>query len=211
MSSRTARTTPTAPPACGRTAFLAAAAAAVAGVLALSACGPGGSGGDGSSGAGFGRSADRTATVPPADRKAAPELSGTTTRGKRLDVADYRGKVVVLNVWSSTCGPCIAEAPGLVNVARSSRVKGVRFVGINTRDAETSQATAFEEQHKVPYPSLSDPAGRLLLRFPKGSLNPQSIPATLVLDRHGRLAARTMGAVDEDTLRKMIAPLVKEK
>ncbi|MGW2628689.1 TlpA family protein disulfide reductase [Streptomyces chattanoogensis] len=208
MCARTAPAAPTALTVHRRTAFLAAAAA---GVLTLSACGGGGSGGDGSSGAGFGRSADRIATVPPADRKAAPELSGTTTRGKRLDVADYRGKVVVLNVWNSTCGPCIAETPGLAKVARSSRDKGVRFVGINTRDTETSQATAFEERHKVPYPSLSDPAGRLLLRFPKGSLNPQTIPSTLVLDRHGRLAARTMGAVDEDTLRKMIAPLVKEK
>ncbi|MFI9050723.1 TlpA family protein disulfide reductase [Streptomyces sp. NPDC053427] len=192
-----------------RTALLAAAAAT--GAAVLSACGPGSSGGGSSDDSGGARSENASAAVPVADRKAAPDLSGTTTRGKPLDFADYKGKVVVLNVWSSTCGPCGAEAPGFAKVARSTGGAGVRFIGIDTRDPDRSQAVDFEERHHVPYPSLSDPTGKLLLRFPQGSLNPQLIPTTLVLDRKGRLAARMLGPVDEDALRAMIEPVLREK
>lgn len=147
-------------------------------------------------------------TVPVADRKAAPDISGKTTRGKRLSVDDYAGKVVVLNIWGSWCGPCVAEAPDFAKVARESERKGVQFVGINTRDGDVAQATAFEDRHKMPYPSLFDPSGKLMLRFPKGSINPQFLPTTVAIDRQGRVAARAIGPLGEDGLRKMIAPLV---
>ena len=57
------------------------------------------------------------------------------------------------------------------------------------------------------YPSLYDPAGKLILDgFPRGSLNPQAIPSTIVLDRDGKIAARSLQALDETKLRKMIDP-----
>ncbi|MFI7100126.1 TlpA family protein disulfide reductase [Streptomyces sp. NPDC050161] len=193
----------------GRRRLTLLAAGAALASLTLSACGDGTSGG--SAQTRFVQGKNGIATVAVADRQKAPDLSGETTRGKQLDVADYRGKVVVLNVWGSWCGPCIAEAPNFAKVAGDTKDKGVQFVGINTRDSEKSQATSFEEQHKVPYPSLYDPSGKLMLRFPKGSLNPQSIPSTIAIDRHGRIAARSIGPITEDDLRKMIKPLIAEK
>ena len=187
---------------------LLAAGAAVASLM-LSACGDGTSGG--SSQTRFVQGKNGVATVEKAERQQAPNLSGETTKGKQLDVADYKGKVVVLNVWGSWCAPCSAEAPNFTKVANDTKDKGVQFVGINTRDSEKSQANSFEEQHKVPYPSLFDPTGKLMLRFPKGSINPQSIPSTIAIDRHGKVAARSIGALTEDGLRKMIAPLIAEK
>ncbi|WP_327156178.1 TlpA family protein disulfide reductase [Streptomyces tubercidicus] len=189
-----------------RTALLAAGAAVAA--LALSACGDGASGG--SSQTRFVQGKNGVDTVKKAERQPAPELSGETTTGKKLDIADYKGKVVILNVWGSWCGPCIAEVPNFSKVANETKEKGVQFLGINTRDGKT-QATSFEEEHKVPYPSLFDPSGRLMLRFPKGSLNPQSIPSTIAIDRHGKIAARSIGPLAEDDLRKMVDPLIAEK
>ncbi|MGY5128927.1 TlpA family protein disulfide reductase [Streptomyces nigrescens] len=190
-----------------RVALLAAGAAAAA--LTLSACGDGASGG--SAQTRFVQGKNGVDTVKKGERQPAPELSGETTTGKKLDVADYKGKVVILNVWGSWCGPCIAEAPNFSKVANETKDKGVQFLGINTRDSEKSQATSFEEEHKVPYPSLFDPTGRLMLRFPKGSLNPQSIPSTVAIDRHGKIAARSIGPLAEDDLRKMVDPLIAEK
>ncbi|WP_030803952.1 TlpA family protein disulfide reductase [Streptomyces sp. NRRL S-337] len=185
------------------------AAGAAAASLCLSACGDGASGG--SAQTRFVQGKDGVDTVKKADRQPAPDLSGETTTGKQLDVADYKGKVVILNVWGSWCGPCIAEAPNFAKVAKETKGKGVQFLGINTRDSQKSQATSFEEEHKVPYPSLFDPTGRLMLRFPKGSLNPQSIPSTIAIDRHGKIAARSIGPLTEDELRSMVKPLIAEK
>ncbi|GHA10075.1 TlpA family protein disulfide reductase [Streptomyces echinoruber] len=177
---------------------------------ALTACGSGGTSG-GSGNTNFITGSDGIDTVKKADRKPAPDLSGKTVDGKRLDTADYRGKVVVLNVWGSWCAPCRAEAPNLVKVAKENADKGVQFVGINTRDTSTGPALAFEKRYGVPYPSLYDPTGRLMLRFKKGTLNPQLIPSTIVVDRDGKIAARALQPLTEEKLRTMLDPVVAEK
>ncbi|MDX2530744.1 TlpA family protein disulfide reductase [Streptomyces europaeiscabiei] len=200
MSVRTSRS---------RAALLSAGAAALA--LTLSACAGGGIEGGGG-GTGFVTGSDGIATVEKGDRDDAPALSGKTIDGDQLDVSSaYKGKIIVLNVWGSWCAPCRAEAPNLVKVSEDLADQGVQFVGINTRDTSTRPAVAFEEQYKVDYPSLYDPTGKLLLRFEKGSLNPQLIPSTLVVDRDGKLAARTQQALSEEKLRKMLKPILAEK
>ncbi|MEV5357281.1 TlpA disulfide reductase family protein [Streptomyces sp. NPDC052693] len=191
-----------------RAALLAAGAAAAA--LTLSACSSGGtSGGGGDTNFVLGK--DGIATADKGERADAPDLSGKTVDGKQLDVDDYKGKVVVVNVWGSWCPPCRAEAPGFQKVSEDLKDQGVQFVGINTRDTSTGPALAFEKAYKVTYPSLYDPTGKLMLRFERGTLNPQAIPSTLVFDREGKIAARSLQALSEEKLRKMIAPVLAEK
>ncbi|MGW5865743.1 TlpA family protein disulfide reductase [Streptomyces sp. NPDC055239] len=190
-------------------AVLLGAGAAVA-ALTLSACGSGGASG-GSGNTNFITGTDGISTVDKGDRKDGPKIDGKTLEGKQLSLDDYKGKVVVLNVWGSWCPPCRAEAPNFVKVADATKDKGVQFVGINTRDTDKGPALAFEENYKVPYPSLHDPMGKLMLRFPKGTLNPNYIPSTIVIDRDGKVAARSQQPLDEKKLRKMIDPLVAEK
>ncbi|MEW2162866.1 TlpA disulfide reductase family protein [Streptomyces sp. NPDC007084] len=192
----------------GRAALLTAGAAVAA--LLLTACGSGGTKG-GAGGSGFVAGKDGISTVAKADRVAIPDLSGPTVDGKHLDVADFKGKVVVLNVWGSWCPPCRAEAPNFVKVAKETASQGVQFVGINTRDPGTAKARAFEKDKGVTYPSLYDPTGKLMLRFEKGTLNPQTIPSTLVIDRDGKIAARTLQALSADKLHEMLDPVVAEK
>lgn len=146
-----------------------------------------------------------------AQRKPAPDLSGKTVDGGHANLSSYRGKVVVINIWGSWCAPCRLEAPNLAKVAAADTGKGVQFLGINTRDLDVSNAQRFDKRFGMPYPSLYDPYGKLILEFPKGSLNPQSLPATLVIDRQGRVAARALKALSEDDLNKLIDPLAAEK
>lgn len=200
MSVRTSRS---------RAALLSAGASALA--LVLSACSGGGIQGGGG-GTGFVAGSDGIATVKKGERDTAPKLSGKTIHGDALDVASaYQGKIVVLNVWGSWCPPCRAEAANFVKVSKDLVGQDVQFVGINTRDTSTRPAQAFEEEFKVTYPSLYDPTGKLLLRFEKGTLNPQLIPSTIVVDREGKLAARAQKPLTEELLRKMLKPILAEK
>ncbi|MEU4273090.1 TlpA disulfide reductase family protein [Streptomyces sp. NPDC026092] len=189
------------------------AVGALSAALALSACSSdsnGKSGGGG--GTNFVTNTGGISTVAKGERTAPNKIAGETLEGEKLDVADLKGKVVVLNAWGSWCGPCRAEAPHFAKVSKELKAKGVEFVGLNTRDFNKQQAITFEEDYGVPYPSLYDPAGKVILNgFPKGTLNLQAIPSTVVLDKDGKIAARALMALDEKKLRSMIEPLLAEK
>jgi len=142
---------------------------------------------------------------PPATRTAMPPVSGKTIEGRPIDLADLRGRVLVLNVWGSWCGPCRAEAPDLARVSREVRDRGVRFVGIDVRD-NPAAARAFARRYRIPYPSIDDQSGRILAAF-AGVVPVSAVPSTIFVDRQGRIAARVVGGIDASTLRQVIADL----
>lgn len=140
---------------------------------------------------------------PVGERDPAPPLEGTTLDGDAFALSDWRGKVVVVNVWGSWCVPCRTETPQLVRLANEYVDRGVRFLGINIRDNPAS-ARSFEDRFKVPYPSLEDPDGRLLLNF-RDVIPTSVVPSTVVIDRRGDVAARIIGAVTYPTLKGLLA------
>ena len=107
-------------------------------------------------------------------------------------MADFQGKVVVINVWGSWCPPCRSEADDLAVAAKQLQPQGVVFLGINTRDNSADTALAFQRSHAVPYPSIFDPGGSLLGAFHR-TLSPKAIPSTVVIDAQGRVAASVIG------------------
>ncbi len=173
-------------------------------VMALAACG------SGPSAEGGYVSGDGSITrISAEQRRPAPLLQGDSLAGGTLDVAAYKGKVIVYNVWGSWCAPCRKEAPALV--AAAARVAGTaQFIGINTRDLDPAPAQAFVRSQAITYPNLYDPRGQLLLQF-GSQLPPSAIPTTLVLDTQGRLAARVLGEVTEATLVALITEVAEGK
>jgi thiol-disulfide isomerase/thioredoxin len=159
-------------------------------------------------GAGF-VSGDGSVTIlDPEQRQTAPNAAGLDLNGDSLELSDFVGQVVVLNVWASWCAPCRAEAGALEEVALQFDGKGVQFIGLNTRDSQAA-AQAFIRNYGVTYPSMVDTDGRIQLLF-NDSLPPQAIPSTIVIDQQGRVAARALGTVTAATLRAMIEPLLDE-
>lgn len=137
--------------------------------------------------------------VAPADREKPGEVAGETLDGQDVSLEQYAGKVVVVNVWGSWCGPCRKEAPMLADAAREWADKDVVFLGINTRDQSKAAAEAFVRRFDIPYDSLYDPQGRTLLSF-RDSLAMSSIPSTVVVDADGRAAGRVLGELSRSTL-----------
>jgi thiol-disulfide isomerase/thioredoxin len=144
---------------------------------------------------------DGTITIVAPDKRPRPgELRGTTVDGRTIDLAEYRGHAVVLNVWGSWCAPCQQEAPALQAAARQLASQGVEFLGINTRETGgTAAASAFERTYGITYPSLFDQGEDYLLAL-RGAVAANAIPSTVVLDPQGRIAARISGPTTKDTL-----------
>ncbi|MEX1143086.1 MAG: TlpA disulfide reductase family protein [Thermoleophilaceae bacterium] len=138
------------------------------------------------------------------ERPAAPALDlDRLSGGGRESLADYRGKVVVLNVWASWCTPCREESPLLQRWhERISRDGRGTVLGIDVLDV-TSDARAFVREYGLTYPMLRDPDGESL-----GALGVIGYPETFVVDRRGRIAAAARGPVDDAWMRANVAPLV---
>ena len=134
--------------------------------------------------------------VKKSERKDAPKISGTTLNSgdKTLNL----NQVTVINVWASWCAPCRAEAPVLQDF--SIRYPQVQFAGILTRD-NLSSAKAFYENFQLTYPTFTDDS--LLLGF-SGSIIPNAIPTTLIIDKNGKVAIRISGEVTVGTFQKLL-------
>jgi thiol-disulfide isomerase/thioredoxin len=176
--------------------------------LPLSACFNSGDGMTSGDGQGYVSAGGSATVIDAADRKTAPDISGTTLDGKDLSLSDFAGDVVVLNVWGSWCGDCREEAQALQAVYADNRTHGVQFIGLNTRDHD-AEARAYEQSFGVGYPSLIDESGELQLAFHE-SLPFDSIPSTLVIDRDGRVAARILGSTSYTQLSGIVDQISSE-
>lgn len=132
---------------------------------------------------------------------AGPSLADPT---KTLALADYPGKVVVLNVWGSWCGPCRTEAPDLQFVATQTDVD---VLGINVRD-DAQAARDFTRSAGLTYDSISDYPGRSLAGL--GGVPRNVVPLTVVLDRRHRVAFVSLVPVQVAKLVPLVRRLVAE-
>jgi thiol-disulfide isomerase/thioredoxin len=191
----------------GRRRRLAASVLAVlsAGSV-LAACS--GSNDDSGSGKNYVSGEGYVTQVYTADRKQAPQVTGPVLEGGSFDLSKERGKVVVINFWASWCAPCRAEGPALQAVSVDLAKQGVVFVGVNTRD-DADAARAFLANISSVYPNIDDADGHVALAF-HGTLPPDAIPSTIVIDRQGRIAARIVGPTTELRLRALLAPLAAQ-
>lgn len=138
-------------------------------------------------------------TLAAENREKPGEIAGGTLDGEQISLADYTGKIVVVNVWGSWCAPCRAEAPDLAEAAEELADQNVVFLGIDSRDPSEVAARAFLRRFDVPYPSIYDQSGKTLLAF-RGTLTPNSIPSTVIIDKEGRVAASVLGELSKSTL-----------
>ncbi|QKS15950.1 TlpA family protein disulfide reductase [Curtobacterium sp. Csp2] len=182
-----------------RTRFATLAATAVIAAVALAGCSSSNDSLSKQYGSGTTQnyiSGDGAVTEVAADKRTDPvEFSAKDSDGDTISSKALRGKVVVLNFWYAGCPPCRAEAKYLNQVHDQYADQDVAFVGVNVRD-EAGTAAAFERTFKVDYPNVLDAGTGTMQLALSGQIAPNAVPATIVLDKQGRVAARVLGAVD---------------
>lgn len=125
-----------------------------------------------------------------AQTAASPELRFNDLSGKAHSLADYRGKIVVLNFWATWCMPCREEMPMLSRLAPQYAEKDVAVLAVSLDDAETqSKIPAFLTKKKITLPVWTGATPTDLKQFDLGGI----VPATVILDRDGSAAFRISG------------------
>jgi len=123
--------------------------------------------------------------------QAAPDVAFSDAAGKRMKLADFRGRFVLVNLWATWCAPCVAELPALSRLAAFA--PGVRVLAINT-DRGTVDAAAFLKSHKVALPVFRDSDVVMLKSF-----KAYGLPMTALVDPQGKIVARAEGPADWDS------------
>ncbi len=117
------------------------------------------------------------------DRKPAPDFSLTDSNGSKVKLADYRGKVVLLNFWATWCGPCQVEIPWFQDFEKEYKSRGFEVLGVSMDEDGWSAVKPYIAEHKLNYRVLlgDDSVSQLY-----GGLD--ALPTTFIIDRDGKFA-----------------------
>lgn len=129
--------------------------------------------------------------VKAGDRPAAPVRTLPTLDGGKGSLADYEGKPVLLNFWASWCEPCKDEAPVLERAHERLKREGGVVLGVTVSD-QSDDSRAFMKEHGLTFGSLRDVESRLGQDY-----GTTGVPETFVIDRDGKIAAISRGAIDQ--------------
>jgi thiol-disulfide isomerase/thioredoxin len=128
-------------------------------------------------------------------RAGAPAVESADANGLKNAVAANKGKVVVLNLWATWCGPCVEEFPDLVKLSNNYRNKGVVVIGGSLDEPEDKQKVVdFLQKQKAAFPVIMRKAGVEPEAFvdPVDKKWPGAIPVTYVFDRNGKQVGESM-------------------
>ena len=140
----------------------------------------------------------------PVDPRPAPQFVTETLDGVPLSLSELRGKVVMLDFWSSWCPPCRVEAPVLAQVYREYEGRNVEFVGIAIWDRPQKVAD-FVRDFDQPFPSVLDRQGKIAIEY-----GVTGIPEKFFIDTDGNLVWRSVGPVEPEDLRRTLDGLLAQ-
>ncbi len=131
-----------------------------------------------------------------------PDLDGHTRR-----LADWGGKVLLVNFWATWCAPCQAEIPNLIRYQEQYGAKGLQIIGVGLD--EPARLRNFRNSFDLNYPVLVGDPDRSLDILAAWGNNRGIVPYTVLLDGHGRVLERVTGVVDDEMMEDLVLPHLK--
>jgi cytochrome c biogenesis protein CcmG/thiol:disulfide interchange protein DsbE len=126
---------------------------------------------------------------PPHIGTAAPEFT-VQDADRKVDLQDFRGKILVLNFWATWCAPCVEEMPSLVDLQKKLGPKGIEVVGVSV-DVDGDAYHHFLTNYKIDFLTVRDPDHKSSNLY--GTFK---FPETYIIDRQGIVRRKFIGAVD---------------
>jgi peroxiredoxin len=152
-------------------------------------------------------SSETTAGLIPAPRQGflAPDFQLLSLEGDELELRDFRGHVVVLNLWASWCPPCRAEMPAIQSLYERYEQEGLIVLGVNmTAQDRVAAASTFVSEFGLTFPILLDESGLVANLYQM-----RALPTTFFIDRDGVIQNVVVGGpISEVTLRTMVVELL---
>jgi peroxiredoxin len=145
----------------------------------------------------------RAAIKPAAKRNPAPAFTLKDSQGTSFNLADYKGKVVLLNFWATWCGPCKLEIPWFVEFEKNYRDKGFAVLGISMDEEGWEVVKPYLDRSKVNYRIA---IGNDMMAQQYGGV--ESLPTSFLIDRNGKIAAVHVGLVSKGDYQKDIEHLL---
>jgi len=131
-----------------------------------------------------------------------PDFAVKDVAGKPLSVANYKGKVVLVDFWATWCGPCVGELPNVLKAYEKHHPKGFEIIGISL-DQDEKKLTAFTKEKNMPWQQFFDGQGWKNALAAKYGI--QSIPATYLLDGEGKIIGKNLrGEALEEAVTKAL-------
>jgi thiol-disulfide isomerase/thioredoxin len=144
---------------------------------------------------------------PPNTRHPAPALALKDAGGATVRLADYKGRVVLLDFWATWCTGCKLEMPWFMEFEKQYRVAGLSAVGVAVDEEGWRTLKPYLAEHPITYPVVLGNFDTVEKVFKL----PASLPQTLLLDRNGRIAATHSGVVNKENFEKDVKQLLDER
>lgn len=133
----------------------------------------------------------------------APKLTLTTIQGESFSLADFRGQVVLVNLWATWCPPCKEEMPALESFYRKHKDSGFTIIAINDGDP-TPDVTQFVKDYGLTFPVWLDPT----YIATDHAFKTMNLPSSFVINREGTIVLSWVGGINRKMLEKYVAPII---
>ena len=139
-------------------------------------------------------------------RTQAPQVDFTLLDGRKSNIGQFGGQVVLVNFWATSCTACVGEMPEIVATFEKYRGRGYQTLAVAMRHDPPALVADFAETRKLPFGVVIDNTGEIARRFDGVQLTPTSF----LIDKHGQIVKRQVGVPDFAALHQLVERLLTE-